>query len=506
MERVVHKPTLGLSVAAVALLMAGCAVGPDYHRPAAPETKGYTSVPLPARISSSEAPDSAAQQFVQGMDIPAQWWTLFHSPSLNRLVERALKANPNLAAAQAALRQAQEDAAAAEGALFPSINANASGARQKISGAQFGHPNDPGTAFTLYNASISVSYGLDIFGAARRALEALGAEAEFERFQMEGTYLTLASNVVTTAIQEASLRAQVAATKEIIDVESQQLDMLQKQFDVGGVALSSVLAQKTALAQTRAALPLLEKQLALIRNSLTALTGKFASEDSGETFDLETMQLPQDLPVSLPSRLVEQRPDIRASESLLHAASAQIGVATAAMFPEFTINGGAGSVATEANKLFSTGSGVWNIGANIAQPLFRGGTLTHQRRAAIDAYDAAAAQYRATVLAGFLDVANVLDALQADAAILQAQTLAAQSAAASLDMAKKQYGVGGVSYLTLLNAEQSYQQTRIALAQAQGTRFADSAALFQALGGGWWNRESAAAMNMEAGGSIVSKE
>lgn len=506
MERILHKPRLGFSVATIALLMAGCAVGPDYHRQVAPEVKGYTSAPLPARLSTGEAPDAFAQQFVQGMDIPAQWWTLFQSAALNRLVEQALKANPNLAAAQAALRQAQENAAAAEGALFPSINANASGVRQKLSGAQFGHPNDPGTAFTLYNASVSVSYGLDVFGAARRAVEALGAEAEFERFQMEGTYLTLASNVVTTALQEASLRAQVAATKEIIDVESQQLDMLQKQFDVGGVALSSVLAQKTALAQTRATLPLLEKRLALNRNSLTALTGKFASEDSGETFDLETMQLPQDLPVSLPSRLVEQRPDIRASESLLHAASAQVGVATAAMFPQFTINGGAGSVAAEASKLFSSGSGVWNIGATIAQPLFRGGTLTHQRRAAIDAYDAAAAQYRATVLAGFLDVANVLDALQADAAILQAQTVAAQSAAASLDMAKKQYGVGGVSYLTLLNAEQAYQQTRIALAQAQATRFADTAALFQALGGGWWNREGAAATNMETGGNIVSKE
>jgi NodT family efflux transporter outer membrane factor (OMF) lipoprotein len=495
MERIVHKPILGFSAATIALLMAGCAVGPDYHRPPAPDIKGYTSAPLPARISTGESPDASAQQFVQGMDIPAQWWTLFHSPSLNRLVEQALKANPNLAAAQAALRQAQENAAAAEGALFPSINANASGARQKNSGAQFGQPNNPGNAFTLYNASVSVSYGLDVFGAARRALEALGAEAEFERFQMEGTYLTLASNVVTTALQEASLRAQVAASKEIVDVESQQLDMLQKQFDVGGVALSSVLAQKTALAQTLATLPVLEKQLALIRNSLTVLTGKFASEGTGETFDLDALQLPQDLPVSLPSRLVEQRPDIRASESLLHAASAQIGIATAAMFPQFTINGGAGSVATKASKLFSTGTGVWNVGANIAQPLFRGGTLTHERRAAVAAYDGASAQYRATVLAAFLDVANVLDALQADAVILQAQTVAAQSAATSLDLAKKQYAVGSISYLTLLNAEQAYQQTRIALAQAQATRFADTAALFQALGGGWWNREDVTSLS-----------
>jgi NodT family efflux transporter outer membrane factor (OMF) lipoprotein len=396
------------------------------------------------------------------------------------------------------LRQAQESVYAAEGTLYPSVNANASAVRQKLSGAQFGQPNNPGSMFTLYNASVSVSYGLDVFGAARRTLEALGAQAEFERFRMEGATLTLASNVVTTAVQEASLRAQVAATREIIDVESQQLDILQKQFDVGGIAFSSVLAQKTALAQTRATLPLLEKQLALIRNQLTALAGRFSSEDPGATFDLETMDLPQDLPVSLPSSLVEQRPDIRASESLLHAASAQIGVATAAMFPQFTINGGAGSVATTTGKLLSSGTGVWNIGANVVQPLFRGGALTHQRRAAVAAYEGASAQYRATVLAAFQDVANVLDALQSDAAILQAQTLAAQAAADSLDMARRQYQAGAASYLVLLNAQQSYQQTRIALAQARATRYADTAALFQALGGGWWNREGTTATSREA--------
>jgi NodT family efflux transporter outer membrane factor (OMF) lipoprotein len=482
---IVQKPIKKLaSASAVIFLMTGCAVGPDFQRPAAPTIKDYTAKPLPADIS----PTDASQHFVQGMDIPAEWWTLFHSPSLNRLVDQALKANPNLKAAQATLRQAQENVYAAEGALLPSVNANGSVVRQKTNGAQFGQAN-PGALFTLYNASVSVSYGIDIFGSARRTLESIGAQEEFEQFQLQAAYLTLTSNVVTTAVQEASLQAQIAATREIIDVENQQLDMLQHQFSVGAVSLSSVLAQKTALAQTRASLPVLEKQLALIHNQLAALAGNFPSQDSGTTFDLDALQLPQDLPVSLPSKLVEQRPDIRAPESQLHAASAEIGVATANMFPQLTISGSAGSVATAAGNLFTSGSRIWNAGIGLTQPIFRGGTLLHQRRAAVAAYDAAEAQYRSTVLSAFQDVANVLDALQFDANILQAQQTASQSAADSLDIARKQYQVGATSYLALLNAQQAYQQTRIALAQARASRYTDTAALFHSLGGGWWNRD-----------------
>ena len=476
---------------AVTLLIAGCAVGPDFQRPAAPTVKEYTSKPLPTGISSPDAQGEAGPRFVPGMDIPAQWWELFHSAQLNRLVERALKANPNLQAAQATLRQAQETAYAAEGVLLPAINASGSVVRQQTRGAQFGQPASPGSLFTLYNASVSVSYGLDVFGGGRRTVEALRAQAEFERFQLEGAYLTLASNVVTTAVQEASLRAQIAATREIIDVENEQLDLLERQFSVGAISQASVLAQRTALAQTRASLPLLEKQLALIRNQLLVLGGRFPSEEE-DAFELEMMQLPQELPVSLPSRLVEQRPDVRASESQLHVASAEVGVATAAMFPQFTISGGAGSVATTGSKLFSSGSGIWNLGANVTQPLFRGGSLMHGRRAAIAAYEGAAEHYRSTVLSAFQDVANVLDALRFDTDVLQAQTLAAQSAAASLDIARRQYQAGAANYLALLNAQQAYQQTRIALAQAKANRFADTAALFQALGGGWWNRKEAA--------------
>ena len=480
-----NKPIKKLAfVTAVAVLMTGCAVGPDFQKPSPPAVKSYTAEPLPARPAS---PDSA-QQFVEGRDIPAQWWTLFHSPALNQLVEQSLKANPDLQAAQATLRQAQENVYAAEGTLFPSVNANGSVVREKTNGAQNGQ-RFPGSLFTLYNASVSVSYGIDLFGIARRNLESVEAQQEFERFQLEGAYLTLTANVVTTAVQEASLRAQIAATREIIDAEAQQFDMLQKQYSVGAVSQSSVLAQQTALAQTRATLPVLEKQLTQIRNQLGALAGYFPSENGAAAFDLEMLKLPQELPVSLPSKLVEQRPDIRAAESQLHAASAKIGVATASMLPQLTLSANAGSVANSAGDLFSSGSGIWSVGAGLLQPIFRGGTLLHQKRAAVAAYDAAAAQYRSVVLSAFKEVANVLDALQSDTRIFQAQTVAAQSAAESLDITRKQFQIGAASYLALLNAQRDYQQTRIALAQAQATRYADTAALFQSLGGGWWNRD-----------------
>jgi len=484
----VNKPIKKLAVVStIAVLMSGCAVGPDFQKPAPPAVKGYTAEPLTAHSPSAD-PAVQFQQFDAGRDIPAQWWELFHSQALNRLVERALKANPNLQAAQATLRQARENVYAAEGTLYPSVNANGSVVRQQTGGAQ-NNQRFPGSLFTLYNASVSVSYGIDLFGVARRDLESVEAQQEYERFQLEGAYLTLTANVVTTAVQEASLRAQIAATSEIIDAETQQLDMLQKQFSVGGVSQSSVLAQQTALAQTRASLPQLEKQLTQIRNQLSALAGYFPSENGVASFDLDMLQLPQQLPVSLPSKLVEQRPDIRAAESQLHAASAQIGVATANMFPQLTLSAGAGSVANSAGDLFSAGSGIWSVGAGLLQPIFRGGTLLHQKRAAVAAYDAAAAQYRGVVLSAFRDVANVLDALQSDNRIFAAQTAAAQSAADSLDITRKQYQIGAASYLGLLNAQQAYQQTRIALAQARASRYADTAALFQSLGGGWWNRD-----------------
>ena len=472
-----------------ALMLAGCAVGPDFHTPAAPVVKGYTPTPLPEQTTSADVQGGQAQTFIPGRDIPGQWWTLFHSKALNSLIVEALKANPDLQAAKASLRQAQETVYAGEGTLVPSIDAKGTATRQKTSGAQFGRPGAAGSLYTLYDASVNVSYGIDLFGYDRRSLESLESQADYQRFQLEAAYLTLTSNVVITAVQEASLRSQIAATEQIIASEAQQLDILQQQYKAGAVSLADVLAQRTTLAQSRATLPPLQKQLAATQNLLATLAGNFPSQGQDEAFELAALQLPAELPVSLPSKLVRQRPDIRAAEAQLHEASAKVGVATASMFPQLTLSGSYGSVGTRTADLFTPSSEIWNLGAGLLQPIFRGGTLLHERRAAVAAYDKAAAQYRSTVLTAFRNVADTLRALQSDADALSAQSQAEQAASDSLKLAKDQFKAGAVSYVVLLNAEKAFEQARIGLVQAQATRYADTAALFQALGGGWWNRD-----------------
>jgi NodT family efflux transporter outer membrane factor (OMF) lipoprotein len=430
-----------------------------------------------------------AQLFLAGRDIPSQWWTLFECKPLDRLVRQALADSPTLVAAQASLRQARENRLAQLGGLFPSVDAGFSAKRNKFTGASFGQPDTPGGLFTLYNASVSVSYTLDLFGATRRGLEELQAQVDYQRYLAEGTYLTLTSNIVTTAVREASLREQIRATRDILAAEGEQLNLVEQQFLLGGVARPEVLAQKAQLAQSRASLPPLENQLAQTRHQLAVLAGSppGAAAQLPE-FNLADFRLPRELPVTLPSSLVSQRPDIRAAEELLHSACALIGVATANLYPKLTITGDYGTQSTLLTGLFSGGTTVWSIGAGLLQPIFRGGELTARRRAAIAAYDQAEAQYRETVLQAFQDVADVLRALEKDAETLKAQSEAEAAAAESLDLTRNRFELGSVSYLTLLNAERQHQQARLSLAQARAARFADTAALFQALGGGWWNR------------------
>jgi NodT family efflux transporter outer membrane factor (OMF) lipoprotein len=472
------------------LLLAGCMVGPDFKKPAAPEVTGYTPDPL---NPTAQAPVTGGepQRFVQERDIPGQWWTLFHSAPLNTLIDEALKANPTLQAAEAALRQAQENVRAANGVYFPTVTGNLSSTREKVSGIEFGR--GASTLFSLDTASLNVSYVLDVFGGERRQLEALGAQVDYERFQLEAAYLTLTANLVATVVQEASLRAQIAASQDIIAIDAQELDLLQQQLALGGVAKAAVLAQAAALEQARATVPPLEKQLAQTRNQLTNFLGRFPSQEPSESFDLAALELPQELPVSLPSQLVEQRPDVLAAEAQLRAASAQIGVATANEFPQFNITGSLGSTAITPGGLFSPGTGIWSIGAAAAQTLFDAGELLHKKRAAVAAFDQAAAQYRGTVLTAFQNVADALRALQSDAYALSAQSGAERAAFDSLDLARQQFRLGAITYLALLNAEQTYQQARIGQVQAHANRLADTAALFQALGGGWWNRADVAA-------------
>lgn len=473
-----------------ALTATGCAVGPDYRTPEAPAVKTYTPTALPSETESSQGTGGAAQRFIPGGDIPAQWWTLFHSPALDQLVKQALLHNPTLQAAQATLRQAQENVNALVGSvLYPRVDANASVARQKISGAGIGQPNFNPSPFTLYNASVNVTYALDVFGGARRELEALESQIDVQRFQLEGAYLTITSNIVATVVKETSLRAQLQAIRDILAAEQKLFDLVELQYKLGGAARIDVLAQRTQLAQTQATLPPLEKELAQTRHFLAVLIGTLPGESQAlSQFTLDELQLPSELPVSLPSSLVSQRPDIRATEALLHAASAQIGVATANQYPQFNLTGSFGSVATTSDKLFSNGTGVWSFGAGLLQPVFHGVALSAQRRAAVAAYDQALAQYQAVVLQAFQNVADVLRALDADAQTLRAQADADAAARDTLELTQKQFQLGGVNQLYLLNAERQYQQTRIGLIQAQAARYADTAALFQALGGGWWNR------------------
>jgi NodT family efflux transporter outer membrane factor (OMF) lipoprotein len=473
----------------VAALLSGCAVGPDYRAPEAPATGAYTEKPQPEQTEAAQIRGGEAQRFEVGAQISAEWWTLFGSPELDGLMRTALVSHPTLAAAQAALRQAEENLNAQYAVLYPSVDAGVSARRQRISGASIGDPAIPGSVFNLYNASVNVSYAIDLAGGARRELEALEAGIDFQRLQLEAAHLSLTSNVATTAFREASLREQIRATRDIVDSQDRQAQLVEKQFALGALSRADVLAQRAQLAQTRANLPPLEKALAQTRNQLAVLIGKFPGEAGLPELDLSAFQLPQNLPLSLPSDLVRQRPDIRSAEAILHQTNARIGVAQALMFPQLTLSGSYGVASTSPSSLFERSNLIWNIGANLLQPIFHAGQLQARKRGAVAAYDQAFAQYQLTVLGAFQNVADVLFALEFDAVALKAQAEAEAAARESLEMTRKQLQFGSANYLALYNAQRQYEQAKIGLVQAQAARYADTAALFQALGGGWWSRD-----------------
>ncbi len=487
--RTLYKAT---AAGAVAALLAGCALGPDFERPAAPDAN-YSSRPLPTETASFEGTGGTAQRFLPGETVAGAWWELFQSPVLDALVAEAIANSPTLEAAEATLRQANALYKAERDAVwFPYIGGEGNFQRQQ-SYQGFQGAGGARSPYSIATAQVTVSYAPDIFGGGRRTVEGFRARAEGARFQKEAAFLALTSNVVLTAIEDASLSAQVAATEDILGAQDQQLEVLRRQLDLGGIPEVQVLQQLTAVAQTRATLAPLQKAQAQTRNRLLALVGRFPNQDKGEVLDLARLNLPRDLPVSLPSVLVAQRPDIRAAEAALHVASADIGVATANIFPRLTLNANYGSSAGRIEDLFTAGTGIWGIGAGVLQPIFRGGELFQRRNAVIAAYDAAAADYRGTVLGAFQNVADVLKALEFDAVALASQVEAESASRENFDIARLQLETGGTSFLSFLDAQRSYQQSRIALVQAQASRFADTAALFVALGGGWEAREQEAA-------------
>jgi NodT family efflux transporter outer membrane factor (OMF) lipoprotein len=469
------------------MLPAGCAVGPDFQAPGAPEAQGYL------------APDSTAAKggkrvlgslFVAGADVSNRWWELFQSRYLSDLVEQGIVHNADLQAAEAALRVAQANTLAQRGTLFPQVGGSWDTTRQQVPTQTLTSNAASGAnIYTVNTAQVSVAYALDVFGGRRRQLESVAANEEALAFQREGVYLTLTSNIALAAIQEASLRGQIAATRRLISLQTQLLGTLRRQNNLGQIALPEVVAQETALAQTRLLLPPLEKQLDQQRNLLATLIGRFPSQGVGATFELSSFRFPRKLPISLPADLVRQRPDIRAAEANIRAANAQIGVAIANRLPQITLTANAGSAADAVSRLFLPGTNFWLVAGNVMQPVFDGGTLRYKQQAAEEGTVLAVAQYRSTVMTAFQNVADVLSALRADTKALEAATAAEQSASRSIDLVRKQVDQGQVSLPNLLNAQQAYLVTSLARVQAQAARLADVVALFQALGGGWWNRD-----------------
>jgi NodT family efflux transporter outer membrane factor (OMF) lipoprotein len=487
----IRKSLACVSALALVASLSDCAVGPNFKRPTPPPDAGYGSAPSQGETVTSPGVGGAAQRFVADLDIPAQWWTLFQSPKLNALVEQSIQGNPNMAAARASLRQAHELYLAERTTFWPTAQGSFDAQRAKNAVGTIANPTSmpqQNPYYNLYTAQLTVSYMPDVFGGTRRAVEAARAQDDAARFQLEATYLTLSSNVVVTAITEASLRGQVTATQRLLELQHQITEKVRKQRTVGTTSDLDVLNQESAEAQTAATLAPLQKQLGQTRDQLTALLGKLPSGEPADTFQLDELTLPGELPVSLPSKLVEQRPDVRQAEENLHFASAEAGVAIADMLPQIAITGNLGSSAFDIKDLFKTGTGFWDVGASLTQTLFDAGALLHKHRAADAALDQAGAQYRAAVILACQNVADTLRALQSDAEALKADAEAARAAKAAFDLASKQLDIGTVSFVAVMNAETTYQQAELALVQARGNRYSDTAGLFQALGGGWWNR------------------
>ena len=515
-------PWFAAFYAALPSLLAGCAVGPNFHKPSAPHDAGYTTAALPDRTSATTGPGGDAQRFVMGQDIPDRWWEAFGSPAINALVERSFSVNPTIRAAQAALRQAQETVYAQEGYFYPNAAADYNVERQKLAGNLSGSsapgvqgngtsitatqnstalPHNVPLYFNFHTASVTVGFVPDVFGGNRRKVEYLDAQAEMQRFELEATYLSLASNVVAAAIQEASTRAQLAATREIISSNENWLRVVRDKFDLGFATQIDLAAQELQLAQAKALLPPLEKQFEQNRNLLRVLVGNLPNQDVAGTFELASLTLPSQLPLSLPSNIIEQRPDVRAAEEQLRAANAQVGVAVAAMLPQFTVTGVAGGTATQFSQMFSSGGPFWTLVGDVTQPLFAGGALLHTKRAADAGLRQAAAQYQNTVLTAYQNVADTLHALLTDADALVAAVEVERAAKATLDSTRQRMLDGYSDYLAELAAAVAYSQAVSSLAQAQAARFGDTAALYQALGGGWWNSKKA--LNWAAGRDAI---
>jgi NodT family efflux transporter outer membrane factor (OMF) lipoprotein len=503
------KPTgflFRLFSSASLLAVSACAVGPDFHQPAAPALNAITPSALPAQTIAA---DGKPQRFVSGADIAGDWWSLFHSPELNSLINAALAHNPNLQAWQQTLIEAQENVRAEQGSFLPSLSGSFQAERERVSSASSasfggGATGGSGSAppFALYNATLSVSYNPDVFGGVRRQVESLQAQADYQRYELEAAYLSLTANIVTAAVSEASLNGQIEATQKIIAAEQKQLDILNRQFALGGVAKANIISEQATLASAEASLPPLQSQLAQIRDQLADYVGTFPANFHEADLTLADLHLPESLPGSLPSDVVNQRPDIQAAAAQLHQASANVGVATANMLPQISLSADVGHDALSTASLFTPQTLLWSLVAGITQPIFEGGTLDARRKSSVAALHAAGAQYQATVLSAFQNVSDALQILQFDAETLKAAELAESASASSLAVTQDQYQLGGQPFTAVLTAQASYQNAVISRVKAQAARLSDTAALYQSLGGGWWHRSDVSTDAAECCGII----
>ncbi len=478
----------GLTSVAVATLLSGCAVGPDFKTPPAPDVGSYLAVSGPNSTNADQVPD---RKINRGGEIPAQWWDMLRARKLSRLVEDSIAHNTDLAAAEAAVRVAQANALAQRGALFPNVDAGVDASRQQIAVGPGVAPTGP-SRFSVVTRQVSVSFVPDVWGGIRRQIETADAEVEAQLFQREGTYLTLASNVALAAIEEARLHGQIAAINRILELKTDLLRILRRQNEIGYTTLLDVTTQETAVAQTRLLLPPLELQLAKQRHLFAYLSGRFPNDATLPSFQLADFRLPRTLPLSLPGDLVRQRPDIRTAEATLRGANAGIGVTIANRLPQITLSANGGKTWSNVPELSPTGA-IWLVGGGVAQKIFDAGTLAAKQRAAEEATNQALAQYRSVVLAAFQNVADVLKALQSDARAIEAATAAKAAAERNVDLIRRQLDQGQVNVTILIEAQRAYLDTSLALVDAQAARLADTVALFQALGGGWWNRDDSRA-------------
>lgn len=464
--------------------LAGCAVGPAYRPPSLPDADRVTSQPLPQDTAASTGPAGAAQTFVAGGVVAADWWTAFGVPPLNDLIARGLAASPTIRAARASLGSARELALAGRGEWWPAIDAELEAGRERSNLAGVGAAAEH-ALYNTFGARVSASYSVDLFGRQRRLVESLDADEAFAAENLRAARLAIAADIAATAITVASIETQIETTNTLVVTERDALELVRKRLDLGHASMLEVLSQQAELDQTLATLPPLRAQLQSARTALALLVGDTPDRFAAPAIAFSALRLPPELPLSLPAAILARRPDVRANEALVHAASARVGIATANLLPQLTITASAGREANLPADLGRSAYGVWGLGGDLIQPILRGGELRHRRRAAVHQYEAAVASYDATVLSALGNVADVLTAIVEDAELTRVTADGAEAASRALSLAERSFAAGGTSYLQLLSAEQVAQRARLSAIRAQAARFTDTVALYHALGGAW---------------------